>query len=136
MQTFLPYPSFTRSARCLDRRRLGKQRIEANQILRVLRGETKGWANHPAVRMWRGYERALEAYRDACIREWVRRGYRNTMAMSEPGGRARSKPPLPPWVGRRAFHAAHRSNLLRKDPGHYGQFGWKEPADLEYVWPG
>jgi hypothetical protein len=26
MQTFLPYPSFVKSAKCLDYRRLGKQR--------------------------------------------------------------------------------------------------------------
>ena len=35
MQTFLPYPDFARSARCLDNRRLGKQRVESYQILRA-----------------------------------------------------------------------------------------------------
>ena len=33
------------------------------------------------------------------------------------------------------MHASHRSNLLRKDPEHYMQFGWTEPPDLPYVWP-
>lgn len=42
---------------------------------------------------------------------------------------------LPPWLGDPAFHASHRSNLLRKDPVHYGQFGWTEGPDLPYVWP-
>jgi hypothetical protein len=43
--------------------------------------------------------------------------------------------PMPPWWGDPAFHASHRSNLLRKDPVWYGQFGWAEPPDLPYVWP-
>ena len=33
------------------------------------------------------------------------------------------------------MHASHRSNLLRKEPAHYTQFGWTEPPDLPYVWP-
>jgi Pyrimidine dimer DNA glycosylase len=36
MQTFLPYPDFVACARVLDSRRLGKQRVEALQILRAL----------------------------------------------------------------------------------------------------
>jgi hypothetical protein len=52
MQTFLPYSSFEESARILDYRRLGKQRVEAWQILRSLDGITKGWSNHPAVRRY------------------------------------------------------------------------------------
>jgi hypothetical protein len=41
----------------------------------------------------------------------------------------------PPWLGDNTFHASHKSNLLRKDPVWYGQFGWSEPTDLPYVWP-
>lgn len=129
MQTFLPLPSIKQTVRILDYRRLGKQRVEASQILRALRGESKGWANHPAALMWKGHEAALEAYRDACIIEWVRRGYKSTMPLSGITG------PLPCWFGDHAFHAAHRSNLLRKDPVFYGQYGWTEPLDLPYVWP-
>ena len=36
MQTFLPYKSFERSVQVLDNKRLGKQRVEAFQILNVL----------------------------------------------------------------------------------------------------
>lgn len=43
MQTFLPYPSIIKSLRCLDNKRLGKQRVETLQILRALRGITRGW---------------------------------------------------------------------------------------------
>lgn len=36
MQTFLPYPDFSASARVLDDKRLGKQRVECLQILKAL----------------------------------------------------------------------------------------------------
>lgn len=133
MQTFLPYPDFQLSAAALDYRRLGKQRLEARQLLRLLRDPAShsGWRNHPAARMWRGYEDALAAYLNAVITEWTRRGYRNTMEL-EP---VPVTPKLPGWLGDAAFHAAHRANLLRKDPVFYGQYGWSEPPDLPYIWP-
>jgi hypothetical protein len=62
VNTFLPFPQFTKSAQALDYKRLGKQRVEAWQILQALRGETKGWTNHPATKMWRGHEKALCEY--------------------------------------------------------------------------
>ena len=80
MQTFLPYPNFRESAKVLDRQRLGKQRVETLQILRCLAGETEGWKNHPAVKMWRGYEIALTMYRLAICNEWVSRGYNDNCA--------------------------------------------------------
>ena len=54
MQTFLPYKTFKQSAQVLDNKRLGKQRVEAYQILRALCGESKGWVHQPATVMWRG----------------------------------------------------------------------------------
>ena len=129
MQTFLPLPSFVDSAKVLDYRRLGKQRVECMQLLKALRGG-KGWSNHPAAKMWRGYEEALETYMAACINEWVLRGYKNTMTTKEYNGCK-----LPPWFGDHDFHASHRSNLLRKDRNYYSQFGWFETSDLPYVWP-
>lgn len=131
MQTFLPYPDFRRSAQALDNRRLGKQRVEAYQIIRVLTGLTSGWRHHPAVRMWAGHVAALGEYLSACIEEWTRRGFRNSILVS-----AAPDPFVPPyWLGDPAFHASHRSNLLRKDPVWYGRFGWTEGPDLPYVWP-
>ena len=133
MQTFLPYADFDQTARTLDSRRLGKQRVEAFQILRGLSIPDFGWRRHPAVRMWRGYEDALGLYMNACIREWIRRGYRNTLAFAETPDPALVAPP--PWLGDERLHASHRSNLLRKDPLYYGQFGWSEDAQLPYFWP-
>ena len=130
MQTFLPYEDFEESALALDWRRLGKQRLECDQILKAL-GGSKGWRNHPAVLMWKGYEAALRRYRNVVIREWVSRGFRNTMPLMRSGGRIR----MPFWLGDQSFHAAHRSNLLRKDSVFYQQYDWKEDPDLPYVWP-
>ena len=36
MQTFLPYESFEESAKVLDYRRLGKQRVEGMQIINAI----------------------------------------------------------------------------------------------------
>lgn len=144
MNTFLPHVSFSASATVLDRARLGKQRIEVLQLLRALSGETKGWVNHPACKMWRGYEGALVNYGLAVCNEWIHRGYSDTCLQKiwDLEIRARWNPENPPWLGDRAFHASHRAALLYKDPVHYGQFGWTEkPAvpnskgSLPYVWP-
>jgi hypothetical protein len=135
MQTFLPYPDFTESAKVLDYRRLGKQRVEVLQLLKALR-EGGGWSNHPAVKMWRGYENALVSYGLDCCAEWIERGYKDTcMGKIESYWDETANQDQPPWLGNPDFHASHRSNLLRKDPIHYGQEGWTEPNDLPYIWP-
>lgn len=134
MQTFLPLPTFDASAACLDDKRLGKQRVEAYQILRALLGVTKGWRNHPATRMWRGFEGSLVRYALAVCREWTRRGHADTVA-SKVAALGLLDSPDPPWLGDPTFHASHRSNLLRKDAAWYGRFGWHESHDLPYVWP-
>ena len=133
MQTFLPYPDFTLSARSLDRQRLGKQRVEALQLLKG------SWPNHPASKMWRGYRRALAAYGIAVCEEWIRRGYKDTckgkMEALAPPPPEEEPLVLPPWVGDPAFHRAHQSNLVRKKPDHYAPLFPDVPDDLEYLWP-
>lgn len=139
MQTFLPYANWQQCAEALDYRRLGKQRVEAWQILRCLLGESSGgWAAHPAVAMWAGSEGALAEYGKAMCDEWIERGYRDTMRprfdtmISKYGLRA---VPRPSWIGDPRVHLSHRANLIRKDSAHYGpQFGNVSP-DLPYVWP-
>lgn len=133
MQTFLPLPSFEQTARVLDYRRLGKQRVEAMQILNILLKKTEklGWRNHPAVKMWTGYEKSLTVYMNAMIVEWIDRGYKNNMIVP-----IVDDPEIKPfWFYDDKFHASHRSNLLRKDPIFYGKYGWHETNNLPYVWP-
>ena len=132
MQTFLPYKSFNESFKVLDYRRLGKQRVEAMQILNVLlgRSETKGWRNHPIVRMWDGYTPALQLYHNMCIDEWVKQGYNNNMKHEV----ITDDIVYPHWLGDFEFHSSHRANLLRKDYKYYSQFGWKEDSENPYTW--
>jgi hypothetical protein len=136
MQTFLPDPLFSVSAHCLDRQRLGKQRVEVVQILRALAGDTKGWSNHPATRMWSGHEHALAQYGRAVCGEWISRGYRDTCLQTIEVYANRFKDTgNPKWVGSVEFHRAHQSNLVRKFPEHYRKFFPDVPSDLPYVWP-
>jgi hypothetical protein len=149
VQTFLPHADFAATARVLDPPRLGKQRVEALQVLRGLTVPGYGWRHHPAVRMWRGYEEALVRYGLEICREWSAAGRRDTCAVSLAAGllsargvaaardqrRLAEAGELPPWLGDPAFHLAHRSALVRKDPGFYGRLFPGVPDDLPYVWP-
>lgn len=156
MQTFLPYPSFADSAKVLDRQRLGKQRVENLQIMQVLAGHRLvieeeewrleslmpgGWTNHPAVLMWKGYELALFLYQVDIVHEWMNRGYRDTCLPKtayiyrECFGSTDADPVYPPWLGDELLHISHQSNLIRKDPKHYGPIFDAVPDDIRYVWP-
>ena len=145
MQTFLPYADFQRSAESLDVSRLGKQRVETLQILRALELPEYGWANHPAVRMWRGYTPALVLYGLICARTWLVRGHADSteaqIAEFAPDvakatqDELASRQLLPPWLGDEALHMSHRSKLVTKDPDHYGAEFAGTPRDLDYRGP-
>lgn len=130
MQTFLPYPDFGMSMQVLDMRRLGKQRVEAQQILNTLLGISNGWKNHPATRMWRGYEEALKLYINTSILEWKSRGYKNTMPLHHI-----TSYDMPIWFGNTKFHLSHQSNLVRKLPEHYKRYFPYIDSSLPYYWP-
>lgn len=135
MQTFLPYESFEESAACLDRMRLGKQRVECLQILNTLNGESSGWRNHPAVKMWDGYVEALVDYGVVICEEWINRGYKDTCYDKIVSHSWGEEPVLPPWIGNQEFHDSHKSNLMRKLPEHYRQFFGDFDSTLPYIWP-
>lgn len=163
MQTFLPYEDFSKSAECLDNKRLGKQRVECKQILLALEipvGEHKpkssSWRNHPAVKMWRDNEFCLAQYAMVMCIEWISRGFKDKLlpefsdvarsiycaqtiyaatATRTPVEIVKLVAPKPDWLGMELLHTSHRSNLLRKDSTHYGKFGWEEPDCLPYFWP-
>lgn len=147
MQTFLPYPSFTVSAATLDRQRLGKQRLENMQLLKALLIPGAGWSNHPAAKMWRDHELSLMAYHRAIVHEWHDvRGYKDTTLLKALNilDEARDDhgwvPNVygdaePAWLGDDAFHLAHQSNLVRKDPEFYAPLFPGVSPDLEYIWP-
>lgn len=143
MQTFITDFSFFETARTLDNKRLGKQRVEAMQILRILLGEAKrnrygnvAWANHPAVKMWRGNECDLALYGCAMCRIWSERGFTDNLysyfhahwvQLGERSNR-------PEWLDEK-FINAHRAALLVKDPKWYAQFNWNIEPKIDYIWP-
>jgi hypothetical protein len=164
MQTFLPYPSFAESAHVLDRQRLGKQRVENLQIMQTLlhcRVETRdaggnelprerwrvvpnsrpGWVSHPAVEMWKTFELHLLLYQVAIVSEWEARGYKDTclaktaMVYQFNHQHVTNAPASPPWLGDELLHISHQSNLVRKDPAHYGPIFECVPDDIPYMWP-
>jgi hypothetical protein len=170
MQTFAPLPSMKKSTKILDNKRLGKQRVEAVQILIALleipkmNGSiSKAWRWHPATAQWVGYEWALARYLALCCVEWKRRGFSDNLwplplmlwGRMEPrkairvsaldsvkrvavyvhrNGPLTTRQDSPPWWGHRPLHSSHRANLLRKDPAHYGRFGWTEEPSTTYHW--
>lgn len=174
MQTFLPFSSFELSSQCLDRQRLGKQRVECMQLLNAIINPTvKGWVNHPCTKMWRATPSALLSYTVTVCQEWVRRGYKDTveqkvldMAANNPnvfsdldcvqrviGSQVIHQngtdtimeigPVVtqvrysiePWWLGDDSFHLSHKSNLVRKNPGHYRRFFPDVSDSLAYRWP-
>jgi hypothetical protein len=161
MQTFVPVTdSFDDIARVLDNKRLNKQALEGWQILMNLlqldpQGEhrvSKGWSNHPAVKMWRGHEVALYLYVEAMVKEWKRRGYKSTIGDKAKAtikramelGLISSVSSNPEWISSSStfstIASSHRLALLSKDYEWYSQFEWPEdrgtrPVTYEYVWP-
>lgn len=144
MQTFLPVPDFDQSARMLDRARLGKQRIEAKQLLLALDAianpalatPRRGWMRHPCTLMWLGFESALAQYGLAVCDAWIARGYKDT---TRPFFAERIDPlaavELPWWLGSDVFHHRHRSRLVHKMAEHYSPLFPDADPSLNYLWP-
>jgi hypothetical protein len=144
MQTFLPFPDFEESAFHIDPRRLGKQRVENLQIMKALVTGGKGsWVNHPATKMWRGHEFSLLMYQKAVCDEWVHNLNFSDNCLTRTAHLYFSHADLsplsdhsdPPWLGDKAFHLAHQSNLVRKDPEYYRKYFPDVPDNLPYIWP-
>jgi hypothetical protein len=141
MQTFLPYSDFRKSAKCLDYRRLGKQRIECKQLYFALTKDNYGWKNHSAIKMWKGYELALLEYSIEICKEWISRGYNDSQLDFFIGEYYKYLLPTnsnkyyPKWLGNKKFHKSHCSNLIRKFPEHYKKYFKNVPDNLPYIWP-
>lgn len=140
VNVFIPYDNFEVCARCLDNKRLYKQIVECKQILNAIKGETKGYANHPATVMWKRYPHALRRYQISCIREWLNRRWMldfetitdlDKRYAWKQGALTRDTL-MPHWWGDKDIHDSHKANLYRKDPEHYKQFNLG--IDMPYVW--
>ena len=121
MQTFLVYPSFPESAKHLDNKRLNKQFLEARQILKTLISGG-GWANHPAIKMWKNHEGSLLNYCAAISLECDNRKFKITLGTVQLYKIVEGKIhclnySVPEWLGNEKFHSSHRSRLLCKGEG-------------------
>jgi hypothetical protein len=159
MQTFLIEPSldFSVTAKVLDNKRLNKQSLEAWQIMLTNLNldpvgnfrQSKGWVNHPAVKMWKGHEVVLFDYISAMTYEWVSRGYQTTIYDKAKAtlSTARQKQLIahdnyPDWMLNGLYEQVaktHRIALLSKNYDWYSQFNWLEdsgvsPESYEYIW--
>jgi hypothetical protein len=132
MQTFLPYEDIEESLSVLDFQRLGKQRVEAFQLLKIINGSTKAWSHHPATLMWLNYSDFLTLYYNLSLDIFAKHGGNNIKLQLLPCKKYSAKPY---WLGNKEFHDSHKSNLLRKKPEYYSQFNWDVPDNLPYVWP-
>jgi hypothetical protein len=148
MQTFVPYADFEASARALDAKRLGKQRVEVIQIVRALTVPGYAWSQHPATLMWKGYEEALGRYGLAMCQAWLELGFADTCAATitadlaafgiaeiRTEGELAAAHALPPWLADDAVRESHQSSLVRKDPEFYRRLFPDVRPDIDYVWP-
>lgn len=136
VNTFLPYSNFKKCAKILDNKRLGKQRVEAKQILNILLNETKtqGWRNHVVTLMWKGHEEALKYYYNCIVKEWISRGFENNMPLYK----INHKPNTPWFVKNASLQMSHRASLVRKEPKFYKHLFPEVPASYlkyKYIWP-
>ena len=137
MQTFLPFSDFIRSLQLLDNKRLGKQRVEAFQLVKAIEGAPKidgkaykGWVHHPATIMWKKYPEALKLYYNFAIIIWESREFKNSLSLFEIPDVILA----PEWLGFEPFHSSHRSNLLKKDFQFYSQYKWSDDPKNLYIW--
>lgn len=146
MQTFLPYPSFTQSAHVLDKKRGWKQVVETAQIINVLEGKKTAWINHPAVKMWVGYENALKLYFNDFLYVTQYKHNINTkyktfdleIVQDEKHPWMFSpKPEMPWWIGDVNFHRGMRARLIEKDRNFYLPLFPEDEGfnDGKYFWP-
>lgn len=137
MQTFLPYESFEDSAKSLDMKRLGKQRVEVLQLLNSMTGKTvgKGWTRHPCRYMWSSNMAALVQYGLIICKEWLSRGYRDTCYDKIAAFGVVANPEMPWWIGNKIFHESHRANLVRKKPEFYKSKWSDVDENMPYYWP-
>jgi len=143
MQTFLISENPKETAKILDNKRLGKQRVEAIQIANVLLdpSTSNAWKNHPAVLMWKGYEGLLiKVYLKEIMLEWINRGFKNEKCQQHYLRlcnvlEKRSIPVIKPvWFCKEIFDS-HKSNLIRKNIEYYGKLWPNMTNNLPYVWP-
>jgi hypothetical protein len=142
IQTFLPYTDPWFIANALDKKRLGKQRVDGKQIIDFLEGRFHGddvesvdsildKVSHPAVRMWEGHGNFLKFYVNVMITIWIHRGHENVIPFYEIDGPI----VIPLWVHDPRLQYSHRANLVRMRPAHFKTIWPNVDPETPYWWP-
>jgi hypothetical protein len=115
------------TAMALDAKRLNKQIIEGNQIMKAIVGETKAWANHPCTLMYRakGYDIWLNAYL-ICLESYKNKD----MEQAEEWNRVASR--FAPPFHQKAYFNQMKRRLFTKNPEHYHQ--WEHLGTSDENW--
>jgi len=150
------------TCRILDKQRLNKQKVEAKEILdaslidpNIQQNVRRGWINHPAVKMWRGYANGLKYYFNKITEECVNRGMKNNMPLyefteeqlnnihqetieeyleqkekstKEESTNDANKIILPWWFNWEPLWLSHQASLCRKLPAYYSNIFLQEPT--------
>lgn len=145
----------------LDDKRLGKQRVEAKQLIDILEYydehgvmPDQGWTNHKATKMWIGHTKALKVYFNKTVELWISRGFKNNYDFYEvddceiikckfDGKKAEfekeaNSDTFPIWFSFPPFHYSHRAALYMKNPEYYESFRTKKVIPyigMGYFWP-
>lgn len=110
MNVFIPYKDVKKVAKVLDKKRLNKQILECDQLLRAIEyrknpiGDKPGYVNHPCTIMYQNHADWLAWYRD------VLKGIDGT------------EPIRPHFLDFTELIFAHRARLYQKDNNHYERF--------------
>lgn len=146
----------------LDYQRLGKQRVEAAQLIDILdyydeHGEMpdQGWTNHTATKMWIGHTNALKTYFNYVVKLWIKLGYENNYEYFDVpkceiltcefdgvtatfSGKANENT-FPKWFSFPPFYMSHRAALVMKKPDFYTELFLDEELEpymgKGYLWP-
>jgi Pyrimidine dimer DNA glycosylase len=149
MQTFITdWPTLNYGLEHLDRKRLVKQLLETRQIMAALSGDSKGWVNHPATKMWYGKEDTLFDYAMQNANELEKLGYKFKLNLSWImefyNDIVETRSTNDKWDDRELDRViyTHRGRLYEKDPIYYAQ--WVNFSDFkkyvccercDYYWP-
>lgn len=161
---FIIKPDIYETARMLDNKRLGKQRVEAKQIIEILEDydsgnleSKKAWVNHPATKSWIGFTNHLKVYFNIIVREWINRGFVNNMSLYDIDETPYNIVPcnfdgktatydvskfdsfsFPFWISFPPFYMSHQAALCRKDPKYYKSLLCSKLnpyLEFGYLWP-
>jgi hypothetical protein len=153
MITWLPDQNLVKSTNFLDHGHITNQAYEAATILHAIAGpgHHTGWSNLKGAAMWKGHDDGLALYLSLVIRQCRAQGI--AVPQNPPYDFEKDYAPnlgnhwlaprlcavadivWPEWLGEEKVHSSHRSNLLRKKPDFYRQFGWTDDPEAEIYWP-